>query len=358
MNLKEVKQQIFSYVEEFPWDDFPTKIDYSQYKDMLTCEALWYEKYVRKVQKRYKLEQRDDALALGSLVHNGLEHWYKDKTLTFSPRTLEETTPSKECLNAAKQLLQGYSKRFPQDPFEIVASELLVPFPIGVQGVCGVAKIDQIAYLSDNAVINMGDLGDCYTGDGLYAHEFKTKSASVNRAFWCSKWTVNMQASFQMMALRAISKDLFENDVLVSVLEKPNEKPPIRKCRKCETFSKFANWIFVEENKFKCPKCGNVQKLKPYKPKGEKEPNFFRFFVSRNSGMLDEHERKIQKVAVRMTYLKYYNRKPFFNDEACVDRMSRFQCEYFEPHAYNTPPEGDTEKFQIVENPFHYWYGE
>jgi hypothetical protein len=66
-------------------------IDFSQFNSFQKCPWFWAERYLRGYKQTYAgALQRDDAMAIGSLVHDGLEQYYKNSCPMITAATVEE----------------------------------------------------------------------------------------------------------------------------------------------------------------------------------------------------------------------------------------------------------------------------
>ena len=338
-------------------------IDYSQYKTFKRCPLLWWETYVDRWQKAWPERQRDDALALGALVHSMLDSYVKYGTPAPSPDALEELTPSDECMSQAWALVNGYVRAYPQEEFDLHFTEEPVEFPIN-PGTKGVAKIDAYFYLPEDQELESGIPGyPMVLSAGWWIREYKTKAASVDRALFMQSWQSNMQASFQTLALQhklRVDGAVGEvQGVMVSVLEKPRTYVPKRKCKGCSELLEMSTYLSVVGGGSACPLCGHVQELTPYNPKSRPEPSYFRFAVTRTQEQLNNHKQNIQLTAEDMRFIQIdYERHIYANYESCIDTRSRgsyAECAFFKRHTY-----GDQNNDGLVQvaDPLRYVYGE
>ena len=162
------------------------KIDYSQYSTWMMCPWLWCEKYVHGMSRRY-IGQREDPLALGSLVHNGLDNFSRTGRYFLSPEVMGEVNPTPECVMLAEVLVQGFLRKFSSERWEMEMPEEAVEFPLepGVSVFhkddwTGVAKLDRYFYVPSDTQIESGLPGQTLTlGRGWWSQEFKTKSHGI-----------------------------------------------------------------------------------------------------------------------------------------------------------------------------------
>jgi hypothetical protein len=313
-------------------------IDYSQFSNWLKCPWAWYERYINKrVPKRDY--QRDDALALGSLVHDGLENYFRHGRPTISENAIKEQQPTRDCLETAEMLMHAYVQRYPQEQWPLQIMEEPCLFPIGIDGWTGMAKIDKYFQVDELTDLVANEEGHTFALEpGIWVMEHKTKAQSISRANWMMEWEVNRQASFQLLALRERFGDQVRG-IVINVIEKPSTYTPKRKCQGCAQTYELATFI-PKEDGHACMVCGHVQKLSPYKPTKDRTPSFFRVKVTRTTEQLHAHFREIGEVASRMKNYTAAVQAGFTlgyevpNTRECVHRQYG-PCEYLNNHLYN-----------------------
>lgn len=318
-------------------------IDYSQYKAWCRCPWYWYERYVTGVRKKREGQQRD-ALTIGSLVHGGLENWHKNGTPTIPDSIVPELNPTPDCLVLASEMVEQYVRLYPNEDWDMQRLEEPVTFELNCPDLNGLAKLDAYFYNPSQREIESGLPG--YTlslSPGWWVREYKTKDASVDRARWNQGWEVNMQAAFQMLALQEKVGETPQG-VLISVLEKPRQYIPKRKCRGCGEMIEMGLYLATPDGQSACPMCGEIQKLAPYEPKTRVQPQFYRVVAVRNGDQLNQAKVEITTVAEEMQSMEnsgaesldinrlVYN--SFFNRENCAHPIFGL-CEYYKPHVYN-----------------------
>jgi hypothetical protein len=327
-------------------------VDYSQYSTWWTCPWLWYEKYIKGMSPRY-VGQRDDALALGTLCHTALDNWSKSGKMVIDQEVLGDINPTPECLALAEMLVRGYVMKYPREIWKVEKTEQAVKFPIfnpdysipKENVVEGVAKLDGYFYVSDDTTIESGLPGQTLTlSRGWWSREYKTKSAGIDRALWMSEWAAKRQADFQLLALNHLIEtqprhrgdDVTVQGVLVSVLEKPREYKPKRKCQGCKQ-----SWLLdlyrATPEGFTCPVCNHVQKLKPRLvhegPMGE----YFRMIVTRTPDQLEIARQEIRQVANMMQHLQREGLTAYApNRDNCIQNRYHKKCEFAEDHIAGT----------------------
>lgn len=329
------------------------KIDYSQLSKFGFCPWAWYETYVKGMSPRY-VGQRSDALALGSLVHNGLDNFSKTGRPYIDDATLAEVTPTLECKQLAELMVAGYLRKYPSERWEVEHTEQAVEFNIGMgfPGVTpgcwtGVAKLDGYFYVPEDTTIESGLPDQRLTlGRGWWSREYKTKSHGIPRGTWIKEWAAKRQADFQLLALQNLlntgvntdgvplreEMNIVPRGVLVSVLEKPRDYTPMRKCKGCGGSYELASFL-VGADGHHCPMCNHTQVLKPYTPTVPAAPEYFRMIVTRTPEQLERARREIAAVAEAMD--EY--RSGVLEDltptrDNCISNRWHRECEFAEQH--------------------------
>jgi len=307
------------------------------------------------------------------MVHAGLEAWQKLHQVFIPPQTIEEVTPTQDCLRQALELVWGYSQHYPKEYWPLILCEEPLIFTLawptctgcgpsrrcmhdcgGNQmdhntGLFGLAKIDAYFYVPQPTEIETGLLGSTMTlSKGWWIHEYKTKSPDLPIGLFMQKWEVNMQASFQILALQAKLQNETVQGVLVNVLEKTKRYIPQRKCKQCERSYEFSSWISVEEGSA-CPVCRNVQKLGPLKNDSKiQSPSYYRIAVSRTRPQIEKALQDIQVVGERMERMRRLGveTEPWYF-ENCTEYKRA--CPYFKNHLYNISTKEDITMQDIPE---------
>jgi hypothetical protein len=294
--------------------------------------------------------QRDDAICIGSLVHEGLENWYRHGTLVIRDEVLLECNPSPEAMTLVRELLNGYIQRYPVVPWKVEQLEMPLTKHLWDNNHL-LAKVDQ--YFSvpgpEPLMVESGIPGERLTLlPGYWIQENKTKAMSIDRAKYMRRWTTNMQADFQLIALREHLRkagvDAPVHGVLVNVLEKPKEYVPKRKCKNksCGQQLPMAAYLPHPEGAA-CPLCGEVQKLSPYNPKTESRAEYYRLITTRSPNQLEISEHQICGVLSQMNDMREFGHEAIApNKENCVDTIFG-DCEYYKNHTYGIPVEEDDE---------------
>lgn len=340
-------------------------IDYSQYSSWQFCPWHWYERYVLKRRKKWPEGLREDALAIGSLVHAGLENWYAHNDQTIPKEIIERITPTADALGLTRRMVYGYVQTYPREHWELIRCEQPIRFRL-INGRDGLAKIDLYFYIAKPTVVESGVEGyEITLKPGWWIQEYKTKSPATSTADFMHEWTTKMQADFQMLALaehlnstrivqaaeiQGLAHSKVVNGLLVNVIEKPREYVPRRKCKGCGEYWNYSAWQPGEGGKFACPGCHNEQALKPVDSEKYDDAKYFRMVVERTPEQLHRSKGDIQKIAERMKRVEdcSTNEQAEYiglclgdieppNKEHCFDNSRKWgkECEFYTPHTYN-----------------------
>lgn len=340
-------------------------IDYSQYSLWNFCPWAWYERYVNQRQMAWT-GKRSDALALGSLVHNGLDNFAKQGKPFVDETTLAEVNPTDECYAMAMLLIHGYIDRYPAELWSVELAEQPLKFPLwnpdyGIpkeKVIKGLAKLDGYFYVPKDTTIESGVGPEIVLSRGWWGKEYKTKAHGRKRSEWIKEWQTKRQADFQILALKHMIRTMRAEDglkgdfepvqgILVCVLEKPHEHVPKRKCAGCKEIWEMSVFIPQAEG-FMCPMCGCVQELSPYMPKVPKVPDYFRITVTRDPRQLEVAKQEILCTATTMEMMRLTGMSSVLpNRDACVNNVHRRECEYHGPHTYGGTTAEDSRYVQI-----------
>ena len=324
-------------------------IDFSAHNTWDTCAAKWYELYIHNRRRRWPKALRDDALCLGSLVHEGLRVWQQTRTVEIPAAVQEECTPTRDCLSLAEELVYGYATHYPEERWPLIVCEEPCLFPLVYQKglkspdieLTGLAKIDAYFYVPEVTTIESG-FGIEYTlNPGWWIHEYKTKSPYVSLPLYMQGWEMGMQASYQMLALQhKLLNEMEYRDfqmhngvqgILVNVIEKPRRSIPKRTCRSCKEISEMNTWIPTGTGEYSCPLCGNRQKLTPLKENPVLiPPAYYRIAVSRTMEELSRAKAEMIQVGERMIAMEAGGKmsEPW-RKSSCVDFQYKRPCDYF-----------------------------
>jgi len=315
-------------------------VDYSQFNAFQKCPYYWYERYCRGYIRKYDGGQRDDAMAIGSVVHSGLENYYLHNTPTPNQDVLEENNLTPDAGWLAQQMINGYVLTYPKEAWTLMGVEepliykTFTPVPL-------LAKVDAFFRVEEPMSIPGGPDGEeIYLRPGLWIQEYKTK-ADGRRDLWLQRWAVDMQADFQMLALDAAypaSERKGDNEeicgLLVNVIEKPRQSTPRRKCKGCKETYDYMSYLNTVDG-WACPVCGFVQQLTPLKIDTPREATYFRHKVERSPEQLQVSRRLISHVAERMLYMEQRPNmgSEVYNKSQCLHSIYG-PCDYFNNHTY------------------------
>lgn len=88
-------------------------------KTFRRCAREYFFSY----EQGYRSVERADALAFGTLLHAGLEVWWKTVDLDAVMKTIGEATTDPLHLVMAQELMRGYHARWCEEPFNVLAVE-------------------------------------------------------------------------------------------------------------------------------------------------------------------------------------------------------------------------------------------
>ena len=358
----------------------PLVIDYSAHDAFAFCPASWYEKYINKRRKRWPPGQRRDALALGSLVHEGLRMWQQEHTIEIPSEVVEEVTPDRETYALAQELVLGYARSYPSELWPLVMCEEPLTWQIRdehctscqgdgygehdiVPAIYGLAKLDAYFYVPEPTEIESGQPGLTFTlSKGWWAQEYKTKSPRIALGLYMQAWETNLQASYQCLALNAELKRVFDasegehvvQGVLVNVLEKPNRYIPKRKCNACQEMYEYSTWLPTGTGEYACPVCGTRRKIEPLRANvPEAPPNYFRIVVTRTAEDLARDSEIIHQVAEQMLAMRSggLTSAPW-TKRNCVSLEYRRACDYYNPHKYGNSTLDDDVEYETPQGDY------
>lgn len=331
----------------------PLILDFSAHSAWDTCHALWWEKYINKRRRRFPPGQRADAIALGSLVHEGLQVWQQSHRVEIPSRIVDELSPTRELLSQAEELIVGYTRAYPSELWPLVRCEEPVIFPLIPERLVGLAKIDTYFFVPEPTEIESGIPGISFTlSRGWWIHEYKTKAPSISMPLYMQGWEMGLQASYQLLALRHYTQTQFPEGekvrgVLVNVLEKPRRHIPKRTCKQCREVYEFATWLPTGTGEYACPVCGNRQALQPLKQNVPlNPPTYYRICVERTVEELSRDRSMILQTGEEMIAMReggLYSSP--WNTKSCVDHSYWRACDFFGPHK-NFSPTGDDPSYE------------
>ena len=334
------------------------RLDFTQYSTFLECPYLWYEKYVKGLERIRDTGRVNNSRVIGSLVHKGLERFFKTGDLILEQLDAEELDAAPEALYTARTLLEGYIQNYSGE--ELLKNTIHTEEPLQFTSTIGywevpcVAKVDSYTLLPEATEIRDAQQSH-YCEPGYWIIEHKTKSSELNRAKYAQAWIANVQADFQIMALESVVRAPVQG-LIVNVLEKPRNSAPRRKCRGCGQYSEYSSWLPAEDLKHSCPYCGATQKLSPLGPADSYAGDYYRIIVQTNLARREALQHSIQNVWGEMQDLRQCTTfAPYvatYNFRSCVHPIYG-PCEFFEPHnTWTGAQEGPL--YRIKEDPLQY----
>ncbi len=238
-------------------------IDFTQFNSFQQCPMLWYETYVKGWREKPSDWQRDDALCIGSLYHDGQENMLRTGSVELSESVIAEMTPKPEALAMVRGMLREYQMWAGSEPWRIITIEKPLEFQIDLpEGkVYCMAKLDGSILVETPTTIPSGLPGQTEElQPGYYTLEHKTKAASADRAKFFRRWELDAQPLFQQFALGEYIKtrpdlpDLPVMGTIINVAEKPNLYIPVRTCKGCKSKQDMSSYS-IKDGKFICPLC-------------------------------------------------------------------------------------------------------
>lgn len=341
------------------------RIDNTQYSAFMRCEMFWYEKYINKVRAIWpEGAQRDDALAIGIAVHEALENGYRNNLWAVSNQTLNDLNLTSEALLEVRSMSEAYRLQYPSGPVEFEWHGLESPLDrVLADNITMTAKVDGWFKVQEPTTVS-GGIGDIYLAPGYYTFETKTKRPGYDRGLYIAEWQAAMQASFQLLTMKANAEQLGINPdevrgVLVNVIERPKIYEPKRTCQNCDKLIELKSYL-PQGIGYRCPICDhyNVFKGKP-QPARVDPPFMYRFIVERSEDQLQYHMQLIKMVAKKMLGMSDGDTEftlipPTENHTQCVNMAWRKKCEYYAPHNHIVPSSAlDWDGFEIF-NPTAY----
>lgn len=315
-------------------------IDNTQYSCFTRCQAEWGEKYCNKQHKPY-VSERDDAMAIGIAIHSVLENGYKNNNFILPLDTADELTLTSEALMEVRVMAEAYRNQYPSGPVEFDWTGLEEPISFKLDNDIEIkAKVDGYFECTEPTVI-AGGVSDIYLQPGIYAFETKSKSPGYDRGLYIADWGANMQASFQLLTLKANAATLGIDParvkgVLVNVIERPKVYEPRRTCQGCDTLTQVKYYRLCGKV-YHCPHCDFGNTFKGAMGQARVDPPYlYRLMVERSDERLALDLHTIKQVATQMQQVAN-GLMPVYNRTQCVNMQWRKRCEYYEPHNSMVP---------------------
>lgn len=322
--------------------------DQSQLHTIQECEFKWLEKYVRGlVPTRSTTQARNDAMAIGSLAHAGLEVFERDGSTTIPQETIDEIRPTPDTLAQAQTLVAAYTTYAERGNWPLMMfEEPLVGRNVGTDGAIKnlMAKVDFAFYVDQPTVIRIGVgefIGSEILQPGYYIQEYKTKDISKDRGSWIKEWQMKPQADFQLDCLAEhIAMNGLQpgpvNGILVTVLEYERPRPPMRTCRRCHEKLPFASFLELPSGQWQCVLCGRESTLKPVEHRQESQPLIWKTLITRTQENLNAAVDNIILWCRRAIDVEYQwgrgNPVQRMNNDRCLTTWGA-ECDYYSAHS-------------------------
>jgi hypothetical protein len=285
-------------------------IDFTQWSTFQNCPMLWYETYVKGWRKKPADYQRDDALCIGSLYHDGMENFLRTKTAFIRQEVLDECTPKPEALEMVMGMLEEYQLWAGHEPWTVITIEKPLEFSLDLHdgtSVSCMAKLDASVLVQDPITIETGQVGQTETlAPGYYTYEHKTKAANANRAAFFRRWELDAQPLFQQLALAnyiAANPQLPQLPVqgtIINVAEKPTIYIPVRTCKGCKTKQDMSSYTILN-GQYVCLLCGHVNEFEPAKKSTSRQPTTF-YRIKLDAHTLDNPATHIMLESIASTH--------------------------------------------------------
>jgi hypothetical protein len=259
-------------------------IDFTQWNTYQSCPMLWWETYVNGWRKKPADYQRDDALCIGSLYHDGMENFLRTGKAFIKQEILDEVTPKPEALEMVISMLEEYQLWAGLENWQLITIEKPLEFNIQLADdlvVPCMAKLDASVLVTSPIRIETGQVGQTEELEiGYYTYEHKTKAATSNRAAFLRRWELDAQPLFQQRALEAYIKanpqlpQLPVRGTIINVAEKPSIYIPVRTCKGCKTKQDMSSYSIVN-GQYVCVLCGHTNEFEAAKKTSARQPTTF-----------------------------------------------------------------------------------
>jgi hypothetical protein len=340
-------------------------IDFTQWSTFQTCPMKWFETYVLGWRLKPADYQRDDALCVGSLYHDGMENFLRTSLATISQAVIDEFTPKPEALEMVLGMLQEYQLWAGHEDWQIITIEKPIEFQIPLTGglvVPCMAKLDASVLVLEPTTIETGQVGQTELLEvGYYTYEHKTKAGTSNRAAFLRRWELDAQPLFQQRALEAYIKanpelpQLPVRGTIINVAEKPSIYIPVRTCKGCKTKQDMSSYE-IANGLYVCRLCGHSNEFDPAKKTSARQPTtFYRIKLAAHGW--DNPTTNIMLESIASTHANMEAmRKATSPDEAIANPYSGFAkcihpmwgpCEFVDIHTKQTTHEATITLMQI-----------
>jgi hypothetical protein len=280
-------------------------------------------------------------------MHQSIERYHKYREAEPSKELLEELNPTYMARMMARELVGEYLQSclpLLQDWKRVICEKPL--FKNLANDIQLMAKVDTVLFIDEQTTLADG----LTIESGVWCEEYKSRDQQMPREKFMVRWTLDLQASCQILTAR----ENYENvqGVLVTVLEKPRRTIPMRTCKTCHGKWDFYLWLANSQGTWNCPMCSASQKLDPPKNEGQQPPTSFRILIQRTEEQLQMAEKEILRRARIMQEIEKGKQEPSITFESCCDPIFG-ACEFLEPHSQLVDPkelgwmEQDTKRYML-----------
>lgn len=168
----------------------------------------------------YRPIEVDENLRFGSLIHLGLEHWWRapEGRLEAAIEALRDQTDNEYELAKAGVMLQGYDLRWRDDPYEVIAVESEFRAPLLNPDTGAASRTFELGGVLDVLVRNLTD-------GRIKLMEHKTSSDDIGPGsdYW-KRLRIDSQISIYLEGVRALTGHAI-SECVYDVLGKPGLRP-------------------------------------------------------------------------------------------------------------------------------------
>lgn len=182
------------------------------------CFRLCPRKYKLRYEDGYRAVQTDEPLRVGTLVHKGLEAWWKsvDNALPDAFTAMQSSATDAFDLIRAEELLRGYDARWGNEPIEVLSVESVFYTPLVNPETDHASrtwqlggKLDVVARLADGRIV-------------LIEHKTSSEDISAGSSYW-KRLIMDAQISTYFAGARSLGFEI--TACWYDVLGKPGIKP-------------------------------------------------------------------------------------------------------------------------------------
>lgn len=289
------------------------KFDVSQANTFLLCPAMWEEKYVH---KRALDEDQISYLpgwVFGKRFHKLLEEHYTGKS-AGEPLGKEQEVEA-DC----QVMLARYKAWYPEEDFEVVEWEKLFEVGLGVprQGVCQCGRGHPVEFMN----IPCPECGEKFIPD--YKHSVTGRWDAIVRM-----------------------KETERLKILDTKTEKRGSKANTD--QRWATLDQGSIYVYAGEQVFGEQFDGIILNIcTKASPKGQIPPDFHRLNLERSKDQIQRAVADFCKLGDVMDYAREHG--AWQHREECVNKMTGWQCEFYQLHTIGESPE-TLRKFKQAED--------